>query len=97
MQSTGVQGAEEKTPGTRRCAAYIGMNTAIPADMGQNNPMTYLHAVHVPGQRNDEDMVYSENRVFNIEYYSYLRYYGIKLLINDSIALAMMSFCVIRG
>lgn len=27
------------------------MNTAISADMGQNNPMTDLHAVHVLGQR----------------------------------------------
>lgn len=50
MQVTGVQGAEEKPPGTRRGAAYIGMDTAIFADMGQNNPMADLHAVHVPGQ-----------------------------------------------
>ena len=27
------------------------MDTAIPADMGQNNPMTHLHTVHIPGQR----------------------------------------------
>lgn len=30
----------------------------------------------------DEDMVYSENRVFNIEYYSHVKYYGIA---SDSI------------
>lgn len=51
MQGTWVQGAEEKPPRTRRGAAYIGMDTAIPSDMDQNNPMTDLHAVHVPGQR----------------------------------------------
>ena len=51
MQGTWVQGAEEKPAGTWCGAAYIGMNTAIPADMGQNDPMTELHAVHVPGQR----------------------------------------------
>lgn len=50
MQGAWVQGAEEKPPGTRCSAAYIGMNTAISADMGQNNPMADLHAVHVPGQ-----------------------------------------------
>ena len=51
MQGTWVHGAEEKPPRTRRSATYISMNTAIPADMGQNDPMTELHAVHVPGQR----------------------------------------------
>ena len=51
MQGSGIQGAEEKPTGTRRSAAYIGMNTAIPTDLGQNNPITDLHAVHVPGQR----------------------------------------------
>lgn len=51
MQDTGVQGTVEKPPGTRRGAAYISMNTAILADMGQNNPMAYLYAVHIPGQR----------------------------------------------
>lgn len=51
MQGAGIQGAEEKPAGTRCGAAYIGMNTAISANMGQNNPMTDLHAVHVPGQR----------------------------------------------
>lgn len=51
MQGTGVQGAEEKPPGPRcSSAGYIGMNTAISADMSQNNPMAYLHAVHIPGQ-----------------------------------------------
>ena len=50
MQGTWVQGAEEKPMRTRRGAAYIGMDTAIPADMGQNNPMADLHAIHVPGQ-----------------------------------------------
>ena len=50
MQGTGIQGAEEKPPGPRRSAAYIGMNTSIPADMGQNDSMADLHAVHVPGQ-----------------------------------------------
>lgn len=39
MQGAWVQGAEEKPPGTRCSAAYIGMNTAISADMCQNNPM----------------------------------------------------------
>ena len=33
MQGTGIQGAEEKPPGPRRSAAYIGMNTSIPADI----------------------------------------------------------------
>ncbi len=47
MQGTWVHGAEEKPPRTRRSATYISMNTAIPADMNQNNPMTYLHAVHI--------------------------------------------------
>lgn len=47
MQGTWVHGAEENPPRTRRSATYIGMNTEIPADMSQNNPMTYLHAVHV--------------------------------------------------
>ena len=47
MQGTWVHGAEENPPRTRRSATYIGMNTAIPADMNQNNPMTYLHAVHI--------------------------------------------------
>ena len=51
MQVTGIQGAEEKPPGARCGAADIGMNTAIPADMGQNNPMTHLHTVHLLGQR----------------------------------------------
>ena len=51
MQDAWVQGAEEKSPGTRCSAAYIGMNTAISADMGQNNPMAYLLAIHIPGQR----------------------------------------------
>lgn len=50
MQGNGVQGTEEKPPGSRCSAAYIGMNTAIPADMSQNNPMADLHTVHVPGQ-----------------------------------------------
>lgn len=50
MQSTWVQGAEGKSPGPRRSTAYIGMNTSIPADMGQNDSMADLHAVHVPGQ-----------------------------------------------
>lgn len=47
MQGTWVHGAEEKPPRTRRSATYISMNTAIPTDMNQNNPMTYLHAVHI--------------------------------------------------
>lgn len=47
MQGTWVHGAEEKPTRTRRSATYISMNTAIPADMNQNNPMTYLHAVHI--------------------------------------------------
>ena len=47
MQGTGIQGAEEKPPGPRRSAAYIGMNTSIPADMGQNDSMADLHAVQV--------------------------------------------------
>ena len=41
MQGTGIQGAEEKPPGPRRSTAYIGMNTAIPADIGQNDSMYY--------------------------------------------------------
>lgn len=41
MQGTWVQGAEEKPPGPRRSTAYIGMNTAIPADIGQNDSMYY--------------------------------------------------------
>ncbi len=51
MQGTGIQGAEEKPPGARCSAADISVDTAIPADMGQNDSMTELHAVHVPGQR----------------------------------------------
>ena len=50
MQGTGVQGTEEKPPGARCSAADIGVDTAIPADMGQNNPMVDLHAIHIPGQ-----------------------------------------------
>ena len=50
MQGTWVQGAEEKPPGPRRSAAYIGMNTFIPSYMFQNDSMADLHAVHVPGQ-----------------------------------------------
>lgn len=51
MQVTGIQGAEEKPPGARCSAADISVDTAIPADMGQNNPMAHLHTVHIPGQR----------------------------------------------
>lgn len=47
MQVTGIQGAEEKPPGARCSAADISVDTAIPADMGQNNPMTHLHTVHI--------------------------------------------------
>ena len=50
MQVTGIQSAEEKPPGARCSAADISMDTAIPADMGQNNPMTHLHTGHIPGQ-----------------------------------------------
>lgn len=51
MQVTGIQGAEEKPPGARCSAADISVDTAIPADMGQNNPMTHSHTVHIRGQR----------------------------------------------
>ena len=50
MQVTGIQGAEEKSPGARCSAADISVDTAIPADICQNHPMAYLHTVHVPGQ-----------------------------------------------
>lgn len=36
MQITRGQGTEEKPPGIRSSAAYIGMDPAIPEDMGQN-------------------------------------------------------------
>ena len=45
MQGTWVQGAEEMPAGTRCDTAYIGMNTAILADMGQNNPMAHVYDI----------------------------------------------------
>lgn len=56
MQGTWVQGAEEKPLENRRGTAYIGIDTVILADIGQNNPMADLHAVHVPGQRKSIQM-----------------------------------------
>lgn len=51
MQILGIQRTEEQSSGTRCSTAYIGMDTAFPADIGQDQTMANLHTVHFPGQR----------------------------------------------